>query len=109
MLSRPVRDMIDPLVAAPIPPNAGLRERRHAHRYAFRLPARLRLGESEYDVQCIDMGYGGMQLLAPNGVRPERGEHAVVTMRRGPYSYTDELDVVSAQPGLDGTMIHLAL
>ena len=67
------------------------------------------IDQAEHPVRCVDIGYGGIRVVAPAAVRPAPGKRAVVRFERGGQPYQDELSVVHSEPATDGTVVRLSL
>ena len=108
MLQSPLRTLVDPSRDLPLP-TEGHHARRHSLRYPCRAAARLRMERSVRDVRIMDVGYGGVCVLAPGDVRPLPGLEAQVTSRTASGVYGDDLVVVDTETRTEGTVIRFKL
>ena len=107
--TRPIRELVCPEIEEPIDPSAPGTERRQSHRYARHLPGSLILGQAEYPVTCLDIGYGGMLVDAPRMAAVVSGDRAVIRIQLGNKSFQDEFSVVHTERAGQRTTIHLGL
>ena len=106
---RPLRELICPSLEMPIearPPGA---ERRQEHRFARILPGVLLTDAGETAVTCLDIGYGGVRVLAPTELELTRGTSVGVRINLGRRTFTDDYTVVESEPAPGGTTVHLRL
>ena len=105
----PIRHLICPdlemHIEAP-PPDA---ERRHGLRFARRLQGVMTADGRDYPVTCLDIGYGGIRVLAPNEAVVTAGANVGVRIDLGKRTFRDEFAVVGRESTAAGTMVHLAL
>lgn len=106
----PIRELVWPEIERPIQRLDPENERRRYHRYARRgLPAALTVADQTHPVSCVDIGYGGMQVLAPNSAAIRPGQRVVVRVQQYTRTFQDELSVRHCQRMPNWTAVHLAL
>lgn len=109
MFEQPLRALVDPRRDPPVATDSRGRARRWSHWYPCAVPARMRIGANEHDVRCVDVGYGGVCVLADSQVRPAEGQEALVTSQTESGLYGDNLIVVDTEPAPQGTYVRLKL
>ena len=106
---QPVRELVCPHLEEPNQRASGDPERRRNHRYARQLPGVLVLNGCEHPITCVDIGYGGIQVIAPPTLSVTHGTHVIVRFTRDGRSFQDEFSVVHCEHTSDGTVLHLGL
>lgn len=109
MSDKPLRALVDPGRDLPLPADSPAYARRRSLRFPCTVPARMRIGDIEYDVQCVDVGYEGVQVLASGDVQPAVGTEALITARTQTGAYGDSICVVRTEQTPQGTSILLKL
>ena len=109
MLDKPLRALVDPERDLPLPTESRTHARRRSLRFPCMIAARMRIGDIEYDVQCVDVGYEGVGVLAAGDVQPPVGAEAVITARTQTGTYGDNVRVVQTEQTPQGTSIRLKL
>jgi len=104
-----LRDMIVPEMEVPIDADRESGDRRQALRYERDLAGLLKIDDDEHPVRCLDIGYGGIRVVALDGVVPELGDLAEIEVCMGDDTFRDDCLVVETAPAREGTMIHLAM
>jgi hypothetical protein len=106
---RPIRELVVPGLEEPIQTAWGGEEWRRCYRFSRRLPAIMTTDRAKHEVTCVDIGYGGIRVVAPITVKVQPGERVTVCISRGSESYLDEFAVVDSQITGAGNSIHLSL
>ncbi len=104
----PLRSLVDPHTDAPIRTQCR-QNRRHGHRFPCRIEARMQIGQSECEVECVDVGYEGVKVLAPDDMRPAPGVEVLVTAQTDAGLFGDNLVVTNTEQAAEGTLIHFRL
>jgi len=105
----PLRELVCPALEVPLPLWEKARERRQGHRFARRLPGVLESDRATQGITCLDIGFGGVQVVTPDSLELEPGTPATVTIELGPRVFRDEYSVVSCEATAQGTVLHLRL
>ena len=105
----PLRELVCPAIEMPLQSLEAARERRQAHRFARRLPGALESGDAEQRITCLDIGFGGVRVVASDSLRLEPGTTVTVTIELGPHVFRDECAVVKCEATAQGTVLHLRL
>lgn len=107
---RPIRDLIWPDVEQPLPMRSGGEERRRYHRYPRDgCYASLLLSDVAHIVRCVDLGYGGLRVIAPPETPLSLRQHVQIRMNRWARTFEDRYSVRAVAPARDGIAVHLAL
>ena len=105
----PLRELVCPAIELPLQTLEAARERRQAHRFARRLPGALESGDAEREITCLDIGFGGVRIVAQDSLRLAPGTAVTVTIELGPRVFRDECAVVKCEATAQGTVLHLRL
>jgi len=105
----PIRRLVCPEIEEPIGDRDAFGERRQSHRYARKLPGRMNLGDKSVPITCVDIGYGGVGVVAPLGTPVSPGDQADIKIRLGARLFKDRFSIVHARATEEGTNVHLQL
>ena len=105
----PLRELICPAIEVPLQPLEQARERRQGHRFGRRLPGALEAGDTERQVTCLDIGFGGVKIVASESLTLAPGTPVTITIELGPRVFRDECAVVKCEATARGTVLHLRL
>lgn len=106
---RPIRELVCPDLEMPIETRKVREERRRHHRFTRRLPGALIVEDAAHPVTCVDIGYGGTQVVAPRRIRVNPGSRVALRIELGTRTFQDEFSVVGGECTTDRTTLHLAL
>ena len=109
MARRPIRELVCPDIEEPIGGREPVHERRYGPRFARRLPGVLIIDGVEHPVTCVDIGSGGMGVVAPAAVRPNVGRHAVARIELNGRLFENTFSFAYGDRTADGTAIRVGL
>ncbi len=109
VMERPIRDLICPGLETPIPHGDIGPEHRRCHRFARHLPATITADGVEDTATCVDIGYGGVGIVASNKTHVVPGQRVDLRIHLGNLDYHDEFSVVLSEHTAEGTKIRLSM
>lgn len=106
---RAIRDLVCPEIEEPVIRRTEDSERRRSLRFARHLPGTLITGGQEHPITCVDVGYGGMRVIAPAKISVPAGRQVGVRVQLGSRSFGDVFSVIRTESTAESTAIHLGL
>ncbi len=88
-------------------PTEGTERRRYRRYSQRRMPATIITGSAEHPAECVDIGYGGLQLVSELPIDLLGGQRIRVRITQMGTVFQDECTVVRVIHRADGVCIHL--
>jgi hypothetical protein len=108
--ARPIRELIWPEATSPTQPLREEDEQRRYHRYSGRgMLGILVVGPRQVPFTCVDMGYGGIQLLVHEPAEVQPGQRVLVRIEQGASLFESQYSVRHVAQTPEGLLIHLSL
>lgn len=107
--NRPLRELIRPEIETPLPLTHVSVERRQQKRYHRCLLGSMTVGEERFPIACVDVSYGGAQVVTPASTTLSPGDRVTVHINHGPRSFRDDFRIVQSDRIATGTALHLSL
>lgn len=107
--TRPLRELLRPEVEQPLRATHVGDDRRQHLRYPRTLLGQMHVNDDVHPIACLDLSYGGAQVLTPWPLRLPDGQRVTIRLTHAARHFEDDLIVVASESKRDGTALHLRI